>query len=205
MARRSDHTRPELKELILGEGHKLLNEVGYERFSAREVAKRAGYTIGTIYNLFQNLDQLMVALNTRTFAQWMAVLIAGFDQAGADRVAALVAGYFEFARHHPNLWMAIYDHRLPPGETLPATYLQQRAQLTGLVEIEVAGVLPGHTHEAIAALTRSLLATVHGHCFFELNGTFAVLGETDPEGAALARVRETLAAAASRHSDQTPK
>lgn len=195
MARRSDHTRPELEELILSEGHKLLDEVGYERFSAREVAKRVGYTIGTIYNLFQNLDQLMVALNTRTFALWVATLSAGLDQAGTDRVAALVIGYFDFAHRHPNLWMAIYDHRMPAGETLPDFYLQQRAKLTGLVEVEVARFLPHAGRDAVVALTRSLVATVHGHCFFDLNGTFAVLGETDPQGAALARVRETLAAA----------
>jgi hypothetical protein len=36
---------------------------------------------------------------------------------------------------------------------------------------------------------------VHGHCVFALNGTFALLEEHDPHGAALARVREVLAAA----------
>jgi hypothetical protein len=40
-----------------------------------------------------------------------------------------------------------------------------------------------------------LLATVHGHCVFALNGTFALLEEHDPHGAALERVREVLAAA----------
>src|SRR5207253_2291494 len=50
MARRSDHTRAELEALILDEGHRLMAETGYARFSAREVAKRVGYSIGTIYN-----------------------------------------------------------------------------------------------------------------------------------------------------------
>ena len=40
MGRRSDHSREELEELILAEGHRLLAETGYARFSAREVAKR---------------------------------------------------------------------------------------------------------------------------------------------------------------------
>ena len=44
MGRRSDHTRDELEQLIVGAGHTLLAEVGYQRFSAREVAKRIGYS-----------------------------------------------------------------------------------------------------------------------------------------------------------------
>ena len=70
--------------------------------------------------------------------------------------------------------------------------------LTGIVEAEIARVLPAEARDQAPALARSLVATVHGHCFFALNGTFALLGEPDPQGAALARVRETLAAAGAR-------
>ena len=53
----------------------------------------------------------------------------------------------------------------------------------------------GARRDRAQPLARSLVATVHGHCVFALTGTFALLGEDDPRGAALARVRETLAAA----------
>ena len=52
MGRRSDHSRAELRAMILTEGHRQLSEIGYARFSAREVAKRIGYTVGTLYNVF---------------------------------------------------------------------------------------------------------------------------------------------------------
>jgi len=55
--------------------------------------------------------------------------------------------------------------------------------------------LPPPLRPQAPALTRSLVATVHGHAFFALNGTFEILGESAPRAAALARVRETLAAA----------
>ena len=44
-------------------------------------------------------------------------------------------------------------------------------------------------------LARSLIATVHGHCTYALDGSFALMGETDPVGLALDRVREAIAAA----------
>ena len=93
------------------------------------------------------------------------------------------------------LWMAIYDHRLPVGVPLPERYARQRGVLTDILRGEIAAVLPDDRRDRAAALARSLLATVHGHCVFALNGTFALLGEPDPHGAALARVRDVLAAA----------
>ena len=42
MGRRSDHTRSELRTLLVNKGHALMAEVGYAKFSGREVAKRAG-------------------------------------------------------------------------------------------------------------------------------------------------------------------
>lgn len=196
MGRRSDHTRAELEALILEEGHRLLAETGYAGFSARAVAKRIGYSIGTIHNVFGSHDALLTALNSQTFLLWAAALRERLAEAGEDRIAALVTGYFDFAERNPNLWMSIYDHRQPPGSEMPEEYRKLRAGLTGIVETEIACVLPPGRAGQAAALARSLVATVHGHCFFELNGTFALLGEGDARGAALARVRETLAAAA---------
>jgi AcrR family transcriptional regulator len=195
MGRRSDHTRPELEALILAEGHRLMAEAGYARFSAREVAKRIGYSIGTIYNVFGSHDRLVMAINSHTFGLWASWMRARLDEAPADRIAVLVESYFAFAAANPNLWMAIYDHRMPLGEELPERYRTQRGELTGIVEEEIVRVLPVGRAGDAAALARSLVATVHGHCAFAISGTFALLGEKDPQGAALARVRESLAAA----------
>ena len=66
MGRRSDHSSPELREMIVAEGHRQMLEVGFARFSAREVAKRIGYSIGTIYNVFGTYEGLILAINGRT-------------------------------------------------------------------------------------------------------------------------------------------
>jgi len=194
MGRRSDHSREQLEELIIAEGHALMADTGYARFSAREVAKRIGYSIGTIYNVFGSLDALLLAINSRTFTLWATWLRERLAVAGNDRIAALVAGYFDFAERNPNLWMAIYDHRQPAGTEMPEGYRRLRSGLTGIVETEIALVLPEDRRGEAAALARSLVALVHGHCEFALNGTFALLGEDQPQAAALARVREALAA-----------
>jgi hypothetical protein len=67
--------------------------------------------------------------------------------------------------------------------------------LTEIVLREVMATLPEHATASAPRLARSLIATVHGHCLFALNGTFALMGEAEPLETALARVRESLAAA----------
>lgn len=195
MGRRSDHSRKELEELILAEGQNLMAETGFARFSAREVAKRIGYSVGTISNVFGSVDGLVVAVNSRTFRLWSESLEAGLEGVmGADRITALVRGYFEFARSNVNLWAAIYEHRLPPGMEMPERLASERAQLTNIIVREVAAVLAEKERPGAPRLARSLIATVHGHCTFALIGSFALLGETDPLGLAIDRVREILAA-----------
>jgi AcrR family transcriptional regulator len=189
--------------MILAEGHRQIAEVGFARFSAREVAKRIGYSIGTIYNVFESYDQLILAINGRTLDLWLAALerrldgLTPNDPDASDpddsRLAAAIDAYFDFAVSHRHAWAALYDFRLPEGEPMPEYYQAKVAAITEVVVREIAAAMPAEHREKAAALARSLLATVHGHCFFTLNGTFRLLGETDPLAAALDRVNDALA------------
>ena len=193
MGRRSDHTRDELRGLIMAEGHGLLAEVGLARFSGREVAKRAGYTVGTIYNVFGSLDRLLVTLNSQTFHLWAEFLEQRLADSPPDRIRTLVEAYFAFARDHTHLWAAIYEHRTS-ADLFDPTDHADRAMLTAIVDREVRAAIPAASELDMPRFVRSLIATVHGHCSYALGGTFALLDETDPADSALARVRECLAA-----------
>jgi AcrR family transcriptional regulator len=196
MGRRSDHSRTELEALIVAEGHRLMAETGFASFSAREVARRIGYSIGTIYNVFDSLDHLLIAINSRTFELWTDYLAKRMEgERHGDRIRTLVEAYFGFARDNPNVWMAIYDHRLPPGMAMPDRDMEKRRALTRIVFQEIARQLPSRSEADIEHLARSLIATVHGHCTYELNDSFALMGEKDPVELALGRVREAIAAA----------
>jgi AcrR family transcriptional regulator len=198
MGRRSDHSRAELQALIVTEGQKQMAETGFARFSAREVAKRIGYSIGTIYNVFGTYDMLILAINGRTMQLWARFLRERLDAVSQneDRLAVLVRGYFDFAEGNPHAWSAIYDHRLPIGEVPPDWYGEQRAPLTGIVIAEIAAALPDAARHRAPDLARSLVATVHGHCALAISGTFSLLGGDSPFDAAMERVREAMAAAA---------
>jgi len=198
MARRSDHSRPELRELILAEGHRQMAAEGFTRFSARSVAKAIGYSVGTIYNVFGSLDALILAINARTVEGWTEQLRARLDTATGARIDALVSGYFEFAMANRHSWAALYDFRPADMDDVPIWYVAIVSELTGTMRGEVQRVLPDATPEFVAALSRSLLAVVHGHCVFALDGTFAKLDEHAPLDAAIARVSEAIESAQSQ-------
>lgn len=197
MGRRSDHTPEELRNLLIDCGHELMAERGFAKFSAREAARRAGYSVGTIYNVFGGLDPYLIAVNSRTFREWSAWLeraLAAPLGDGDTRIAALVRAYFGFADANRNAWMAIYDHRIDRSTAIAKEDEAAREALTGIVDREVTCWL-GHTDEASTRrLVRSLIATVHGHCALWLSGSYALMREEDPAGQALARVMEALSA-----------
>ena len=120
MARRSDHSREELYDLILNAAAELVEKKGFRALTARGVAEHIGYSAGTLYNLFENLDDLIVHLRGRTlddlYRQAAGVEMTG--DASAD-LSALVEVYLAYLDSHPNLWLSLFDHTLPDGKTLP--------------------------------------------------------------------------------------
>lgn len=173
-----------------------MGAVGFAHFSAREVAKRVGYSIGTVYNVFGSYDGLILAINGRTLELWLDYLMARLDalEPGQDRLARAIDAYFEFAIINRHAWAALFDFRLADDVQPPEYYRDNVIAIMAAVEAEVAAVLPPARRAEAPELTRSLLATVHGHCFFTLNGTFRMLDETDPLAAARARIADALAA-----------
>ncbi len=197
MGRRSDHTPEELRSLLIACGHELMAERGFAKFSAREAARRAGYSVGTIYNVFGGLDAYLIAVNSRTFREWSAWLERGLAASSDDRdarIAALVGAYFAFADANRNAWMAIYDHRIDRTSAIAKEDEAAREALTGIVDREVTRWLGQPDDAATRRLVRSLIATVHGHCALWLSGSYALMREEDPAGQALARVMEALSA-----------
>lgn len=169
-------------------------ERGFSKFSAREAARRSGYTVGSIYNVFGSLDAYILAINTVTltsFADWMHKVMAKCSF-GEDRIRCLVEGYFGFAEANTNAWMALYDHRRPEQVVLEDADITERVKLTAIIDREVAAALGRDVDGESRRLARSLIAIVHGHCVLALTGNFALMNERDPLALAVARVKESI-------------
>lgn len=179
--------------MIVSEGARIVADRGIAALSAREIARQIGYSVTTVLSAMGGTEQIITAVNTRTFRMWAAELERALALKPSDRIAALVNAYFDFATRNPRLWIAIYEHHLPIGHVIPADQAAARRVLTGLVVREVQAALPPGV-EGVEELTASLIHTVHGHCHLWITGSSDLMGVRDVRACALERVRDSLKA-----------
>ena len=74
MGRRSDHSRDEIQKMAIDAAAKIVETEGFQSVTARKVASKIGYTVGTLYHVFRNFDDLVIHMNAQTIDE-MAVLI----------------------------------------------------------------------------------------------------------------------------------
>jgi AcrR family transcriptional regulator len=177
MARRSEHTREQLRDLILEAAEQLIVDKGLAGLSARAIAREIGYTPGTIYLVFANLDDVILQVNARTLDRLLVPMrsaVAAHEDATQQLLQAARA-YAEFARTHPNLWRACFEHRLP--ETVPGpAYIETRiARLVELIMAPLARV-SGAEGAALDAAAQALWSGVHGICILTLTGKLHMVG-----------------------------
>jgi AcrR family transcriptional regulator len=163
MGRRSLHTADELRELILGASTELIQEAGLGGLSAREIARRINYSPGTLYNSFENLDDLVLTIESRLLDDLLETLSA-IPPGGTPReqVHKVARTYLSFAARNPKLWNLIFEHHLPASQSVPDAYRQKFEALMGKVEDALRPFGEGHGDEDIKRAARVLWAGMHG-------------------------------------------
>ena len=164
MGRRSTHTPQQLRELILDAAQEIIDSHGLAGLSAREVARRIGYSPGTIYNMFTNLDDVVLNVEARVLDELdrrLSALPQGAGNADA-RIIQIAHAYLAFTREKPRLWNLLFEHHLPTGSELPAWYQQKLEGLMGHVERALDADLPPDSRTDRQRAARVLWAGVHG-------------------------------------------
>ena len=179
MGRRNDHTREELRALIVAEARRLVARDGVERVGARRLAEAIGYAPGTLYTAFGNLDAVFLHVNALGIEALHAACAAARDAArGTTRatdapVRALLAmglAYVGYARDHEHEFRLMFRPRSdPPPPDAPALAPRIGA-LFALVDEELRALAPDAGPAERATAARALWSGVHG---------VAALGLTD--------------------------
>lgn len=177
MGRRNEHTREELREIALQAAEALVVEQGLAGLSTRKVVSRIGYTVGSLYMVFRNLDDLIAQMNERTLDALQIVLTAAVvDQPPATAIHLLARTYIAFALAETRRWLAIYQHRMPEGQPLPDSFTAKVAGMFELVQRQLALLCPQRSPEDIAVAARALWSGVHGVCILGLDQKLEMAG-----------------------------
>jgi len=163
MGRRSIHTPDQLRELIIEATTSIVEQAGLEGLSAREIAKRIGYSPGTLYNVFENLDDLLLIIEARLLDE-LGGRLASADDTGPpnERLRRLVRTYFSFTQERPKLWNLLNEHRMPNGREVPEWYQAKIERLLTPFEEVLTPLFDERDAASQKRHARALWASVHG-------------------------------------------
>ena len=163
MGRRSAHTPDELRRLVLDAAEEIIESDGIAGLSAREIARKVGYSPGTLYNLFANLDDLILNVEGRMLGALDARLAAALDgDLGEDAVRRFAHTYVAFSRERPRLWSVLLEHHIPHSDTLPQWYQDRLDATVGRLEAVIAPVVGPDDPARLRRSARTLWAGLHG-------------------------------------------
>ena len=174
MGRRSDHTREELRALMLATARDIAAKEGLTGLSARRVAREIGYSIGTIYNLFEDFDDLILHVNGETLDRLYERCAAEpLDTGPEHALRSLASAYIEFVQDNPRLWSLLFEYRsLHPGP-LREWYNEKFALLFALMDKAMVPLFPPGREAEMRHSARVLRASLHGMCSLEAAGAIA--------------------------------
>jgi AcrR family transcriptional regulator len=194
MARRSDHNKQELMQLALQAGEAVLCEHGLAGFSTRAVAAKMGYTVGTLYHLFGDLNGFLLHLNARTLDALHDALLHTQQQAqerGEHSIHALAQCYVRFACEHQALWLTLFEHHLPDDATIPEWFQPKMQQCLTVLSDALQAYVPA---SEVILRTRLLWSGVHGIVMLHLQHKLDITGNDSVEQLSAAMVDALLAA-----------
>lgn len=161
----SDRRRADLRERLLSAGREAIAAGGLPNLKARDLAGAAGCAVGAIYNVFDDLDDMILRIGAGTLTQLEQALAApraGPTPSPEDDLVDLARGYLQFARSHKMLWRALFEHRLGAGRTAPDWFLERQNRLFALLDAPLAQLLPDEPTASRALFARTLFSAVHG-------------------------------------------
>ena len=150
---------------------------GLEQLRARDVTNDAGCALGTLYKCYDDLDDLIIHVNSKTLGMMKEAL----GNAGAnisdpgDALKALALAYLDFAVQKKNLWSAVFKHRLHENETTPEWHQQENMVLLDLISKPMSKINPELDNQQLQVRSRTYFAAVHGIVSISLQDRFISL------------------------------
>lgn len=160
-------------EALLAAAEKRICETGAHTLKARDLAADIGVALGGLYNIVQDMDDLLLRITVRTQAR----LDAQFEHDTAhlpmttraealDRLVAVALAYFRFARENLALWRMMFEVRITTP--LPDWAVEAQLGLFRHVGAPLSVIMPDASPEALTIRARTLFSAVHGVVYIGL-------------------------------------
>jgi AcrR family transcriptional regulator len=151
-----------LRESLSDAAERLIETGGLASLRARDLAEAAGCSVGAIYNVCADLDELILEVNARTLHAMSQKMQSIESDDPIRRLTGMANAYLTYAAENRVRWDALFSHRLPAGASTPAWFEDVLDAAFSHIEAPLGVLCPDLTKSARHLLARSIFAAVHG-------------------------------------------
>lgn len=164
MAKLKDRSKEEIRLDLIVKSREIIKEKGIENLTARKLADYSGYVVGTIYNRFKSMDELVMWENCLTmdelFEELKKTEMTSDAYINLNRLLDKFVGY---VLDNKNLWFTLYNfHFKNVVDEFQIFYLRRIIKIIQLLENNLSklfvGVLSSERKVATEVLYISLFA-----------------------------------------------
>ena len=199
MPRRMPHDHAEMRARAVASARAAVAEGGIPALTARRVAGELGCSVGSLYNLFVDLDDLVLHVSASVVDDMQAALFG--PPLPADPTEGLIEialRYVAFAEREGRIWALVFEHEPGHDRPTPAWQVARIERLVASVAAVAAPLLGGSDAAAARADVEVLWASVHGIAALAQKNKLGFVTATPPADLARRLVATFLAGRRSR-------
>ncbi|MEE9387314.1 MAG: TetR-like C-terminal domain-containing protein [Paracoccaceae bacterium] len=180
MTPKAQKRKAELAEKLMHAAEQQIIMSGLRSVKARDLARQVGCSVGAIYNVYDDLNALVMAVNGRTFSQIDVVVTASLTgnqgRGPNERLILMSNAYLSFAADNTNLWRALFDLDMSSDGPVPEWYLAALAGLFANIAKPLSELFPDMQPAELDLMTRGLFSSVHGIVLLGLENRISGVG-----------------------------
>jgi AcrR family transcriptional regulator len=131
-----------VKERILKQAVHLMNEVGYQDFSMRGLARKIKVTPPTLYSYYQDKDELYLCILTEGFSRLYDLNLKAYNssQDPVVRMQAIARAYVDFGLNCANFYNLMFTWHVPKYNDFLGTPLEPVAKIELETSLQVTNL-----------------------------------------------------------------
>ncbi|OFZ30710.1 MAG: hypothetical protein A2622_13660 [Bdellovibrionales bacterium RIFCSPHIGHO2_01_FULL_40_29] len=167
---KKEYHHGDLKRTLMLAASELLEELGYEKFTLRKCAARAGVSPSAPAHHFKDANGLLNSLAVEGFQSLSSKLRVTFLNSPKDTAnpcSAVAVEYLRFAKNNPALYKVMFGSRLNADN--PELKSASEACFENLY-LSVSEMFPGKNKEDLNAISLRMWSSVHGLSMLVVEG-----------------------------------
>lgn len=193
MARPRQYDHEALKVSTIQVARRLLEEGGPEALTARALAREVGATPGTIYNLFGNMNAVLLEVNKQGFMELAQTVDAIKPGSPREWLIAMADTYVDFMIQRPVVWRGLFEGPRVT-EQFPPWYTGMIDALIDRIAAPISELNPKTTPRLLA---EEALVSVHGVVALAASSRLDLLTHQEPHQLAHRMIDRLIGAIAS--------